>query len=366
MGLLQLLRAPSTLLSTVAIILSYANPALSLPHSPEEADLAQAQNVTLERRCANPCGWTGQLCCASNQYCYTDSNNQAQCGDGSSGGGTTAAAGASGGYWQYYTSTWVETDTITVTSVYSSWYAGGAATTTAAAASASASCNWSLNESPCGPICCASGQYCLVSGQCAANSGGSSGYYTNTASAPLRPTSQGTGVATATVSPTTTVPFETPVATGANVTLTQSSSSGGLSGGAIAGIVIGVILGVILLALLCFYFCLDLLLGFFGLGGRRRRQRREEEVYVEEHRHTSHRGSGDRTWYRNRPQRIERTERIERRGPGWGGALGLGTMAAAIGFKGKRDQQRRQQREEKTEYSDSTASYSYDYTSASE
>ncbi|KAF2233150.1 hypothetical protein EV356DRAFT_534027 [Viridothelium virens] len=372
MELLRLLRAPSTLLSTIIIILTYTNPARSLPYGPEDPEITQAPNATLDRRCANPCGWVG-LCCGANQYCFTDSNDQAQCGNGAGGGGTTAAAGGSGGsggYWQYYTSTWVETDTITMTSVYSSYVAGAAATTSAAVASATPSCNWSLNEAPCGPICCASGQYCLVSGQCAAAGGGSSGYYSNTASAPLRPTSLGTGIATATISPTTTVPFETPVATGANVTLTQSSTSGGgLSGGAIAGIVIGVILAVILLALLCFYFCLDFLLGLFGIGGRRRR-RREEEVYVEEHRHRSHSGRGDRTWYgANRPARVVREERVERReSSGRGGALGLGTMAAALGFnRARRDDRRRRRQDEKTEYSSSTASYSYDYTtSASE
>ncbi|KAL9089629.1 MAG: hypothetical protein Q9165_005661 [Trypethelium subeluteriae] len=370
MGLLRLLRAPSTLLSTITTILSCANPAISLPYGPEDPEITQAPNATLERRCANPCGWVG-LCCGANQYCFTDSNDQAQCGNGAGGGGTTAAAGGSGGYWQYYTSTWVETDTITMTSVYSSYVSGAAATTSAAVASATPSCNWSLNEAPCGPICCASGQYCLVSGQCAAAGGGSSGYYSNsnTASAPLRPTSLGTGIATATISPTTTVPFETPVATGANVTLTQSSTSGGLSGGAIAGIVIGVILAIILLALLCFYFCLEALLGFFGIGGRRRR-RREEEVYVEEHRHRSHTGRGDRTWYgANRPARVVREERVERRESGRaGGALGLGTMAAALGFnRARRNERQRRRQDEKTEYSSSTASYSYDYTtSASE
>ncbi|KAI9713798.1 MAG: hypothetical protein M1820_000528 [Bogoriella megaspora] len=369
MELLRLLRAPSTLLSVITIILASTNPTLSSP-LPEEAGIAQALNITiLEKRCdGTPCGW-GSLCCGSNQYCYTDSNNEAQCGDGAS-GTTAAAAGASTGFWQYYTSTWIETDTITHTSVYSSWVASSC--TTAVVASATPSCDWSLNEAPCGAICCASGQYCLTSGQCAAAGGGSSGYNSLTASAPLRPTSQASVLATQTVSPTTTVPFETPVATGANMTLTESSTGGGgLSGGAIAGIVIGVIAAIIILALLCFFFCLDALLGLIGLGGRRRR-RREEEVYVEEHRHRSHSGRGDRSWYGNRPTRIERTERIERRGPAWAGALGLGTMAATLGFRNKegreRKEQQRRRRDEKSDvsYSYDSQSYSYDGTSASE
>ena len=87
--------------------------------------------------CPNPCGWAGQLCCSSSQYCYTDSNNQAQCGDKA----TTAAAG--GGYWTVWTSTYVQTDLLTMTSVGSSYITP--------TASPNAECNYSLDETPLGP-----------------------------------------------------------------------------------------------------------------------------------------------------------------------------------------------------------------------
>ena len=200
--------------------------------------------------CANPCGWSGQLCCASDEACYTDASAQAQCSKTAA--TVTSAPASSSGYWQYYTTVYTQTDLVTVTSIYSSsWYATSTGWA-AATSTASASCDYTQNESACGDICCASDQYCYASGQCKAAAGaGSSGYYstyyssTQSYSAALRPTSSTVVVVTATNSPTTTVPFVAPVATGANITLTSaaSSNSGGLSGGAIAGIVSGVLFG---------------------------------------------------------------------------------------------------------------------------
>lgn len=317
------------------------------------------------------CGWDDQLCCEAGSACYTDSNSQAQC---SSTGYVAATTAAGAGYYSYYTTTFYETDTVLSTAVMSTWV--GEATTTAyvaPAATTAISCNYALNESPCGSICCASGQYCAVSGQCSAAAAGSSGYYSsvysssyNTASAPLRATSNTVAIVTASVTPTTTIPFETPVATGANVTLTQSeaNTSGGLSGGAIAGIVIGVILGVALLLLICFYCCLrgllDGCLAIFGLGGRRRR--RETEVDVYERRSHRSSGGGGRTWYgASRPARVERREerRTEGGGANWLGiGAGLAGLAAVLGLKRRHDRRRQ---EEKSEYS-----YESDYyTSAS-
>ncbi|KAK7893795.1 hypothetical protein LTR67_006496 [Exophiala xenobiotica] len=284
----------------------------------------------VRKRCSNPCGYYGQLCCASDEVCYTDANDQAQCGAG--GATTTAAAGA----WQYYTTTYVQTDLKTVTQTYSSYIP-----------QSTKSCSYSLGQTPCGNVCCLSGQYCQSSGSCVAVGGGSSGYYsslytvttvvTNTASVPLRPTSN--TLVTVTGTATTTQPFLTPVGTGGSIIYGQATSSGGgLSGGAIAGIVIGVIVGIIILLLICACWCakglIDGLLGIFGLGPRRKRT--TEEVYVERH---SHRSDGNRrtgrTWFGQRPARTEVVDEKRRSGIGTTGwvVAGLGTLALWLGLK---------------------------------
>src|ERR1700710_2387470 len=275
----------------------------------------------VRKRCSNPCGYYGQLCCTSDEVCYTDANDQAQCGPSSA--VTTAAAGQ----WQYYTTTYVQTDLQTVTETFSSYIP----TTTL-------SCSYSLGETPCGNVCCLSGQFCQAQGICAAVGGGSSGYYsglytvttviTNTASAPLRPTSN--TLVTVTGGATTTQPFATPVSTDGSIIVGHSSSSGGgLSGGAIAGIVIGVIAAIILLILFCacciFKGLIDGLLAIFGLGPKRRRRTTEEEVYVERHSH--HGGRGRRTWFGTRPARSDVVEEKKRKSSGWGTA---GWVAAGL------------------------------------
>lgn len=321
------------------------------------------------------CGWENQLCCTGGSHCYTDSNDEAQCG-------ATAAASyssaAGGGYWVYVTTTTVMTNYETVTTVLSSFVAGASSYAPAASASASATvqCNYALNQSPCGNICCKSGQYCAYLGQCSAAaaeettittaSGASAA--SATPGAPIRPTSSGVVVVTATKSPTTTVPFETPVATGANVTMTATHDhSGGLSGGAIAGIVIGVLIALAILALVCFYCCLkgllDGCLALFGLGGKKRRRTTEVEEY-ERHTHHSSRGDGGgRTWYgASKPSRVERRDKRESNvgRDMLGVGAGLAGLWAILGMK--RRSNRRKNEEKYSEYS-----YSSDYyTSASE
>lgn len=303
------------------------------------------------------CGWNAQLCCEAGSTCYTDTNDQAQCSTG-------APAATGGGEYSLFTTVYTETDlqTVTVTSVYSSQVV--AATTTA-------TCKYSLNETPCGDICCSSSQYCYTAGQCKdAGNGGSSGYYSSetaggTAGVPVAPTSSSLATATKTLqSTTTTIPFQTPVATGATITeVPTESSSSGLSGGAIAGIVIGVLAGLLLLGLICFYCCLrgiwDGCLALFGLGGRRRRTVTETDVY-ERRSHHSGAAAGRRTWYGAaagpRPARVERRDHSERNK-----LLGLGGLAALAGFLGWKRHQDKQREEEKSDYS----YYSYDYTSAS-
>lgn len=192
---------------------------------------------------------------------------------------------------------------------------------------------------------------------------------TNSAGVPLRPTSSTLIIVTETGTPTATVAFETPVATGAEVGLTESEGgSGGLSGGAIAGIVIGTLLGLALLGLLCFYCCIRGLfaafLALFGIG--KKKQRRTE---VEEYERYSHHGSGrhsgagagGRTWYgaAARPSRPERKDDSKKKLLGVG--AGLAGLWAVLGLKRRHD--RRHDDEKYSEYS-----YSSDYytnTSAS-
>ncbi|KAI1629377.1 hypothetical protein EDD37DRAFT_49014 [Exophiala viscosa] len=343
----------------------------------------------VRKRCSNPCGYYDQLCCDSDEVCYTDSNNQAQCGAST----TTTVGAAATGAWQYYTTTYVQTDLKTVTETFSSYVA----TTTAGSTS---SCSYSLGETSCGNTCCSSGQYCESSGSCVDVGGDSSAnsYYTslytvttvitntatatNTASAALRPTSDslvtitstgtvtasGSGTTTAATGTTTTTQgFVTPVSSSGSIIYGSSTSSGGgLSGGAIAGIVIGVIIGIIILLLLCACWCakglIDGLLSIFGLGSRKRRTR-EEEVIYERHSHRDRQGG--RTWFgQQRPSRTEVVE--EKRTSGIGGiptagwlAAGVGSLALWLGLK------RRNRRDDKSDVSYDSAYYTdYMYSSA--
>jgi len=145
------------------------------------------------------------------------------------------------------------------------------------------------------------------------------------------------------------VGFQPAVTTGANVTIAQESTGGGLSGGAIAGIVIGVILGIIILILLCICLCFGAaassILGFFGIGGNRRRTERRREVEVYE-RHGS-RADG-RSWYGNRPPPKKKSNNI---GVGAGALAALAGFAAAVGL-GRRNTKKRSEKS-----SESSSSY---------
>lgn len=354
---MQLCEMPSSLTSLVlAALLSRPVIAGFLPELLRSFEDLQ----DVRKRCSNPCGYYGQLCCEADEVCYTDSNNEAQCSAGAGTATTTAA-----GEWEYYTTTYVQTDLKTVTQTFSSYIPAS-----------TISCSYSLGETPCGNVCCLSGQFCQAPGSCAAVGGGSSGYYsslytvttviTNTASAPLRPTSNTLVTVTNTQGATTTQPFVTPVGTDGSIIVGSSSSGGGggLSGGAIAGIVIGVIAGIFLLLLFCacciFKGLIDGLLAIFGLGPRRKR-RTEEEVYVERHSHRS--GRGRRTWFGTRPARSEVVEEKKRRS-GWGTA---GWMAAAVGalalWLGLKRSNRKDDKSSSGYYG---SSYYSDYTVSSE
>ena len=344
---------------------------------------ARTDDLLAKRNC-DPCGWDGATCCSSGEICYTDANNQAQCGTSKEAGVVNANAiltdhiGSAGGsgYWNYYTSTFVESNLVTRTEIFSEYVAAGHPTPVITPLAVppvkeEPKCQYALNESPCGHICCQSGFYCLnpETGHCANAGAGSSGHLSSflsvTASAPLRPTASTLVVVTAPGILTTTVPFEAPVATGANVEITSSASESddGLSAGAIAGIVIGVILGIIFLALLCFFCCLkgaaNRILAAFGFGGRGRRR----EEYVEEyHRHSHHggHGHGNGQWYgQGRPSRPPKKKTGGLGGLG-AAAAGLGTLGLLLGLKRKTNR-----RTEKSDYTSSSGYYSSDYTSAS-
>lgn len=374
-AVMRLPQSPPTLISLLSVILSCSHIANAKPYPRDDILGELPSKLELERRaCANPCGWSGQLCCGAGQTCFTDVAGQAQCGTSGSGGSQQQTnIGAS---WQLYTTTFIETDLVTRTSVYSS-YLGGAQPTVVVAPTiqqlpvvTAAPCSSALNEIPCGGICCAAGQYCQFQGQCAAVAGGgadfSASYFNsiqNTGSAFLRPTSNGVRTVTSTGTPTTTVAFSAPTSRGSTQGMAATATNNGLSGGAIAGIVIGVLLGLALLLLLCGFYCFrtlfDGILAIFGLGPKRRRV--ETTEYIETH-HSSHGGAaGGRTWW-GRPARVDRPSAPKRSG-GLGGfgaiAAALGGLALILGLKRGRD------RREKSSYG--SGSYSDDYyTSASE
>ncbi|KGO78563.1 hypothetical protein PITC_067720 [Penicillium italicum] len=347
-------------LLTLALLLNYSLHAAATPFA-LEANLLEENK--LEKRCENPCGYNGWLCCEVGQTCTTNSAQEAVCANGGDGG--------SGGY-QYQTTTYTLTNTAvtTVTSVWSSQITTATSTGT---------CRVDLGETQCGSICCDAAQECSE-GQCVAESSSIVVTATGTgggseATPPVRGTTNGATTVTATSAPTTTEGFTAPVGTnGADLIGAKARSSGGLSGGAIAGIVIGSIVGAFLLLLLCACICfkgvLDGLLAALGIGKKRRRQ---DTTYIEErHSHHSH-GSrppppppppaGRRTWFGAKPA-AGGSEVSEKKDSKWGWgtiAIILGALALCLGLKRKRD---RDHDDAKTESSYPSSYYYYsDYYS---
>ena len=369
---------PPTLLSLLFVILSTTHTSSARPQNARDQELFESQYRYLDkldkRGCSGTvCGWSGQLCCTGGQTCSTNSAGQAECVAGSA----AAAQPQNGnGQWQYFVTTYVESELTTVTSTYSSVLAGASAP-----AVAGSSCDSSMNESPCGTICCAVGQYCAFAGQCAASNGqgGSSSYFasitttaeSSTATEFIRPTSNAATTVTSTGSATTTVPFQTPSASasgaGSAAGMTSTTSNNGLSGGAIAGIVIGVLAGIILLLLFCFLCCfkglLDGILSLLGIRGRKRR----ETTYIEERRSHHHSGGsgaagGGRRWFGAGPSRVDRPRKQSSGIGGFTWVAGLlAALAICLGLQRKRTEKR-----EKSQYSGSSYSYTDSYdTSAS-
>ncbi|KAL4896702.1 hypothetical protein BDV59DRAFT_111898 [Aspergillus ambiguus] len=294
----------------------------------------------LEKRCDNPCGFYGQICCSAGQSCSTNSNNEAVCVDGNGNGG------GGGGQWQYYTTTYIvtETDTSTVTSVWSSYISQ----TTGSSGGGSGSCNAEIGESKCGDECCGPAYVCSSDKKCVL---GSSSIWV-TATPPVRGTSASTVTATAAV--TTTQGFEAPVGTDGATLVGVHAEGNGLSGGAIAGIVIGTIAGAFLLLLLCACLCckgaLEALFACLGIGKRRRK----DTTYVEDrYSHHTHSRPEGRTWFGARPEASDVSGEKKSK---WSSlatiGIILGALALCLGLKRRRDH------DEKSEYSYPT-SYSY-------
>jgi len=360
-----------TLLSLLAVILSSTHTTHATPFPRDEIVEAEKSNL-VERQCAFPCGYQS-LCCKAAGQCYTDSNNQAQCGSGS--GGNVQANAGNNGQWQLYTTTYTETDLVLRTSTYS---LQATSATAQVAPAVTPGCAPSYGETPCGNICCATGQYCQYPGQCTSSNTAvndvSSSYLasvmsTATAgSAYIRPTSATTYTTTSTGPATTTVAYSSAVPTasaGAGTTgMASTTSNNGLTGGQIAGIVIGVLLGILLLLIICGCLCfkglLNNLLKFFGLGGRRKKTEVITEERYSHHHSGTGGGAGGRRWFGQGPARPQK----EKKSSGLSGLLtvggGLGALALLLGLKRSRD------KKDKESYGIGS-SYTYsDYTSASE
>lgn len=344
----------SSLISTLLITFTQRASAGLIPELGEAAsNVKHGLRSLLEKRCENPCGYYGQVCCAAGQVCYTDASNQAQCGAAANQIAPSAAytpvttVVAAGGYYSYYTSTFTRTDFKTVTMTYSSLISNPTQVV-------AVNCLFSQGQSQCGNQCCLSGQYCS-NGLCMAVPG-SSGHYssqlftitttlTNTATAALRPTTQ----TILTLTSTGLIPFQTPTpasTTGAVLTGAQSSTST-LSGGAIAGIVIGVLLGIFLLILLCLCCCakglIDGFLNIFGSRSRSRRRTQEVEVIEERHHHGRRNTAAAGTaaafasrWFGQKPSSPPTNEK-RKKDSGLktllGAGAGLGALWALLGLK---------------------------------
>jgi hypothetical protein len=235
------------------------------------------------------CGVSGQYCCTGGSTCYTDAATIARCGAPTAAAVVTVQATPG---WQYFTTTYVRTDLVTVVSTYSTYLAPVTTATVPNLAQSTAVCN-PASQQGCGAICCdLAVETCAVQGRCMSYGAMTTTLY----SAPLRPTS-GTGVTTITaiVTPTTTQTFQLASTAGATApasstaALALATANNGLSGGAIAGIVIGVIAGIIILIIVCF--CCILKTGFdalLGLLGLRKKRTSRERIEVTEERYSRH------------------------------------------------------------------------------
>ncbi|KAK2742696.1 hypothetical protein FQN57_005151 [Myotisia sp. PD_48] len=282
-------------------------------------DRLQLVKILHLRACDNPCGYYGQVCCASSEECYTDANNQASCRP-------AQVAAAASGQWEYWTTTIVETDFKTVTST-------GSRLVSSPTSGSNVQCRLSIGESQCGNICCTAAQACTKDLVCVKS--GSSPIPTSpnpSASPPLRPTSDVT--VTETGAPTTTRGFIPAVGTDGSSIIGITIGGGGLSGGAIAGIVIGSIAGAAILVLFCLCCCVGGCVGFFkrAFGGKKHSDSGASS-------YGSHR---KRPWWGGFGGGGHHSHTSEKKsglfGMSWGKLVGLiGLIAAVVGYKRHRD-----------------------------
>ena len=334
---------------------------------PREPLEARSSINTLELRAYHPCGLGVPTYCSDSEWCDT-SGALATCRPYAEGSQQAANnGGGSGGNWVMITTTYIQTDLMTITSTYSTQM--GAAPTQG---SGGLICNTNIQQKdPCGGVCCSLDQFCS-NNQCINNGGSTGGVWapaptSASNSAFIRPTSNTIATVTATGSATATLPFSSPIGTDGSALAPIAVSSGSsLSPGAIAGIVIGVLLGLFILFLICACLCckgiLDGILAIFGIG----KKKRTEETYITSH-HSHHSGHGSpppRRWFGMRPARADKPPK---KSSGLGGVLGVGGLLAALaiilGLKRKHDKH-----DEKSSYG-SASSYttytSYTTTSAS-
>ena len=371
------LLAASACLSQAAVLgfSKTSHVTITIEQPAKEGDIKNVELMKKGSACANPCGWLGQVCCKLGETCTTNVGGQPVCLQGE-GKAAAVTQNSGSGSWQYYTSTW----DVTMTSVYSTWVGGGGGAPQPTGSSNAQTCvpNFANGESPCGGICCAANQYCFASGTCTAMNGfttaGVGPGPGPAASGPLRGTSVTGVIVTETVSPTTTMPFSTPVGTGesqTNGTIIPMTNHHHLSPGAIAGIVIGVLFAIIILIVICLFCCLkagfDAILGLFGRGKDRRESHMVEEEIIEHRRHgrQSAAASADgRRWYgsgyerQSRPAGSRHSSQNKKKKGGFGGigalGAGLGGLALALGLKRRADDKKKRREEEK-----SNVSYSY-------
>lgn len=304
-----------------------------------------ASFILHDRACENPCGYYGQLCCSASETCGTQSNGQAACL-------ANIEQRDDNGQWEYYTTTFVQTDYVTVTSTGSSWITAPTPST--------GQCSPSLGETECGSLCCSAAQTCGSPDQCveAGNSPIETGP-SPTPDPPLRPTA--TTGETAAPTPPPTNPFIPPVDpdTGDSDSDSPENSEGedeGLSGGAIAGIVIGALAGSALLLFLCCCLCVgscvDRARGLLGLKGGSRS--------------SSYTGSSSRTprrtWFGAGPARPKPKDKKK------SGMFGMATIGLILGamaiFLGLKKKHKGRSEKSGSSYTGSSY-YTYSYSGSS-